>query len=353
MKNYEAWKIEPLKGLISKTELYKHLIGWAILAPNSHNSQPWKFILRPTKNVIGVCLNKIDILPASDKIGREAYISIGCAIENLVIAASYYRLDPQVELEFQGQNFYPDAVCNIKLGEPSGIIDERREKILKAIKERRVNRGEYRSDKRIPEEVNEVLKKIAKERGVDLNFITDAPTRFSIAQIQYMADKFVVALNSFREELGEFLLPNDTQSGKGMPGSTFGMQDSLALEVHEKLKRKGQFDPDLAHGIAQGDYDGICSAQLLGIISIDKDDPAGWISAGRTFQKIALTAEMNNLAVAVHAAIVEVSVFNSALRLRLGNLRSRPTVIFRMGYPTRRYPHSPRLNIGEVSEVVE
>lgn len=49
--------------------------------------QPWKFHI--TDSTITVLLNLDVALPVVDRNNRELFISLGCAVENLCIAASY------------------------------------------------------------------------------------------------------------------------------------------------------------------------------------------------------------------------------------------------------------------------
>jgi nitroreductase len=338
--NYAAWNIELLhEEVIDRGALLRHLVGWAVLAASSHNVQPWKFILKPRENIIDACIDPVGILPASDVKGRQAYISLGCAIQNLLSAAAYYGLS--YTLEYNGETRYPLSVVTVHFhdlesphrGDP---------KLLDAIKQRRMNRAKYDPERPVPEEVLSKMNACAVAGGVTLCTVKDAGTRFAIAEFQYLADRAVVAITKFRTELGDFLLPNDTTSEKGMPGNTFGLSDALAKYVHEELKKPGAFDPDLAVGFASSSRDGIRSAPMLGVLTVPEDTAEWWIKAGMVFQEIALIAEEAKLAVAVHAALVEVGMFNRLLGLRLGSTE-RPTVIFRVGYATEERPHSPRM----------
>lgn len=347
--NYQAWDIEPLlSGSPAKEDLYRNLVGWAILAPNSHNVQPWRFILRPVENIIDVCLHGDGVLPASDKKGRQAYISIGCAIENILIAAEYYGVP--VRVEYLGEQPYPSPAVRLRLGRISKLT-RGDPAFLNAIKTRRMNRSKYYSTRPVPESILERIHEITRAFRLVFNSITDKATRAAIAQFQYFADKTVVARTEFRHELACFMLPNDTREGKGMPGNTFGLNDDGALKLHGELKKDGPFDGYLAEGFTASSRDGIRSSPLLGVISVGSDRPEWWIKAGRAFQKIALLAEVNDLSIAMHAAIVEVEMFNKLLRARLKR-RQRPTVIFRVGYATEDRPHSPRVNVEEVVEVI-
>ena len=68
----------PIKG--TSIEKLKFLLRYAILAPSSHNTQPWKFSISEDK--IKVFADKNRWLKVADPDQRELYISTGCAIEN-------------------------------------------------------------------------------------------------------------------------------------------------------------------------------------------------------------------------------------------------------------------------------
>ncbi|WP_232667719.1 hypothetical protein [Pseudonocardia sp. TRM90224] len=72
-----------------------HLVRAAVLAPSAHNTQPWLFRLAP---------DRIDVVPDAarnigtlDPLRRELHISLGCALENLVLAAEHRGRAPRVE----------------------------------------------------------------------------------------------------------------------------------------------------------------------------------------------------------------------------------------------------------------
>src|SRR5437870_5556765 len=75
------------------------LLRYAILAPSSHNTQPWKFLVRD--NRITVFANTDRWLKIADADQSELYISIGCAIENLLVAAQHFDYDYEID-------YFPD-----------------------------------------------------------------------------------------------------------------------------------------------------------------------------------------------------------------------------------------------------
>lgn len=346
--NYKAWCIEPIdRKKCTEKEFYTHLVEWAILAASSHNTQPWKFIVRPKKHIIDVCLDGLQILPDSDKHGREAYISVGCAAENLCLAADYYGFVPTVE--YIGEK-YPSSAIRVQLQDGRSSTPRKMEDIfLRAMKTRRMNRSKYDPLRTVPAVLVAKIKEVAQSFGVVLDLVFDASVRSSIAELQYTADKSAVAGADFRKELGSFLLPNDTDKGRAMPGQTFGLSNEMASKISNALRKEGSFDPDLAYGFAASERDGIRSAPLVCVLSVERDSPDWWLKTGRALQKIALLAEIQKVNIAVHAALVEKDMFTDLLKSRLGQSQ-RPAALFRIGYSTEERPHSPRLPVREVVE---
>lgn len=355
-ENYKAWEIEPIENqtalaAMKKEDFYRHLVGWAILAANSHNVQPWKFILRPKENIIDICVTPEGILPVSDPIGREAFISVGCAIENLT-AASWlgYRINYRIDINDKF-SLYPKPAARIYLAvtEDARLADK---SIFKTIKQRKNNRGVYKIHYPLMQEIIFNMKRAAKEKDVRLHIIEDDITRKAFAYIQSKGDGYVIANKDFRQELAEYLLPNDTEKFKGMPGNTFGLNDEMAAMIHQELKKE-TLNKELAKNFAATSKAVINSAPIIGIITAPKDEPEYWIKAGMAFQRIALIAASydNGISVAVHAAMVEIGILNWILRTRLKTLE-RPTVIFRIGYATQEMPHSPRMPAEKVTEVM-
>ena len=73
------------------------LVRSAILASNAHNSQPWLF------RILGSCVelyaDRARNIGLADPYLREMHLSLGCALENLVIAAARFGHDSAVDVE--------------------------------------------------------------------------------------------------------------------------------------------------------------------------------------------------------------------------------------------------------------
>jgi hypothetical protein len=75
------------EGAAIETQL-RFLLRFAILAPSAKNSQPWAFSVRDNKVFVVADLGRSH--PISDPDRRELYIGVGCALENLVVAAEHF-----------------------------------------------------------------------------------------------------------------------------------------------------------------------------------------------------------------------------------------------------------------------
>lgn len=70
------------------------LVRQAGMAPSSHNTQPWRFVLEP--DAIGIQAGRARRLPVVDPDDHALFISLGCALANLRVAAHHYGLAARV-----------------------------------------------------------------------------------------------------------------------------------------------------------------------------------------------------------------------------------------------------------------
>lgn len=83
-------------------------LGYAILAPNSHNRQPWRVDLREP-DAITLHVDTSRTLPMTDPWFRQIVVSQGTFIESLVMALRERGLDPRVTL-FPAGAFAPREI---------------------------------------------------------------------------------------------------------------------------------------------------------------------------------------------------------------------------------------------------
>ena len=99
----------PAKG--TAREKMMHLLRLAVLAPSIHNTQPWKFSV--DRGRIGIFADRTRWLAAADPDQRDLRMSLGCVLENLLIAARHYGYQPEVTYAPRATS--PDFVAMVDL----------------------------------------------------------------------------------------------------------------------------------------------------------------------------------------------------------------------------------------------
>lgn len=93
----EAWA-----GPGAEPDLRRWALGYAILAPNSHNRQPWLVDLSQP-NAITLYVDRSRMLPMTDPWFRQIVVSQGTFLEALALALRERGLRPEVQLFPQGE----------------------------------------------------------------------------------------------------------------------------------------------------------------------------------------------------------------------------------------------------------
>ena len=86
--NLSAWDISEAKPLddASPRELLIHAVNYAILAPSSHNTQPWQFRIHGRQ--LDLYADRSRALAVVDHADRELVISCGAALFSVKVSAA-------------------------------------------------------------------------------------------------------------------------------------------------------------------------------------------------------------------------------------------------------------------------
>lgn len=133
----------PWSDLHAGPEGPQRLVRAAILAASPHNTQPWRFLITPGR--IDLFADENRNLGAMDPFRREMHVGLGCALENLVVAAPANGMAAAVTL-------LPDPagashVASVALSPGPTQSTE----AYAAIPKRHTNRGPYRAGVAIPD----------------------------------------------------------------------------------------------------------------------------------------------------------------------------------------------------------
>ena len=335
--NYSAWRVDPADyfKLRDDNERLKFLLKFGVLAPSSHNSQPWSFGV--TESLILIHKNESRSLPASDVNCRQLYISLGCALENLIVAADYYGIS--AEVSYFG-NLKDLIEVSFKFNRPIQFrLNDRLKHLIHSISERRTNRNKYEDT--MPDDgfwSNSVVRVISLD--VRSNFVTVKKNKDAIADAVLDAMSVAMADDKFRLELSEYVKSNYTSSGLGMPGFGMGISGPISVLIPTIIRKFNMYKLTRKQDEALlKDY-----TPMFGILSTHGDDPTSWIKAGQAYQRIALEAERAGLKTAVMAAAIQIGDYYKVLQKVLG-ISERPQVFFRIGYCEKNVHPSPRISL--------
>jgi hypothetical protein len=364
---FDAWQLRPLSpeelqnlgaGQAPRLDQLRQLVRYSLLAPTSHNTVPQRYALDAERATIRIQLDAQHVLPASDDTGREALISVGCAIENLVQAAAAHGLRAtwQAAQPLDWRDVGPgsgrtELGCVALTPAPLPSPDDRA-RTLTALLERRVIRAEYDPGRVLSDEViSELEGAVLGMTDVRLRVFQTPRDRFSWGKLDEMAMKHKLEEQPFREELGHWLLPNDADQVRGMRGREFGLDDRRTLELSAQLRGERDMPADQLAFMARAGRNGLTSSSALGVLTCEVDSAAGPMAVGRAYQRCALIAWRHRVAHAVHTAVCKVAHARAMAQATLLQGES-PVVVFRLGTPLHaadwQRPHSSRPLLDEV-----
>lgn len=346
---FDPWRLRILEGaefaaLPIESQL-AYLAWYGLLAPTSHNTVSQRYRFSPGEPAIELWLDRSSVLPASDAIGRQAIVSLGCVAANIALAARAYGFGAEIErASLSPKDTHPvtmegaEGSRYVRVARVSfrpGAATPEGPPMLRAMLARKVIRAEY--DERIklpPEAIEELHAVVQKHPGLELHLLTDSATLLALGKFQELAETTVFNRDAFALELGHWLLENDSGSLVGMRGREFGLSDEAARHIHRGLLREEEMLPDEMAAFAKASNVSVRSAAAMAVITVDEDTVPRRMAAGEAFEEMALCLLQRRFATSMQASVVEVEAPNLTLRARL-RTRRRPTAVFRMGRPLR------------------
>lgn len=152
------------------------LVRAAILAANPHNTQPWRFAI--SSSAIDVYVDLARNTGAMDPYRREQYIGLGCALENLLIAAQAKGYHPSLTTLPNSND--PTLIAHVELG--SGL--ESSSSLYQAIPRRHTSRAPYDTSRPVSLETLRALDSgVADISGAAVVWITGDAAKRQIGQL--------------------------------------------------------------------------------------------------------------------------------------------------------------------------
>ena len=161
------------------------LVCAAVLAANAHNAQPWRF--RVTTERIDLFADTSRNIGAMDPLRREMDISLGCAIENLVLAGPPNGLAPTVSLLPSAAD--PTHIARVDL-DP---INPSASQLFAAIQPRHTNRGAYDGRRPVSCEQLNALSGLVDAPDTQLVWFTSVEEKKGFGDLTIRATEAIIA----------------------------------------------------------------------------------------------------------------------------------------------------------------
>ncbi len=336
------------------------LVSAGILAANPHNTQPWRFKLADER--IEIHADTARNLGTFDPYLREMHIGLGCAVENMVLAAAARGREAKVTLVDGSLEPIPAAprpslVAIIELAPGP----RRRAELYDAIPRRHTNRAPYDRSRAIAPELLGSLHSLAGEStGLKLLLFSADSERKKLGDLMVAATETIIADQRMVDDSQRWFRQRwaDVQKFRDGPTlDTAGLSPLVAalgkIAPAPSPERNHRYWLDATRDVQ------VPSAPVLGLIAVEAlYDRAQAIRAGRAWQRMHLFATTRGLAMQPINQPVELvdrerqlarePVAARALASLVGDPSWKPTFAFRLGYPTRDVPPSPRRAVGDV-----
>jgi nitroreductase len=344
---------EPWKNWRSANDEPLGLVRAAILAASPHNTQPWLF--KVASSSVELYVDTARNTRALDPFLREQHIGLGCALENLMLAAAANGSNATPTL-------MPGKLASTTPASPAQLVARvelsagtpQQSELYDAIPRRHTNRNPYAPNRALPGDFVEKMRAVTStEPDVKVFLFADEKERKKIAGMISQANDVLYAdpaVEQASEEWIRFTWKSVQKYRDGLTLDAVGLpsgQAAVAKMVPAWVLRR-QF------ASAKNLYLSLLlTAPLFGLIAVrDRYDRQQSLGAGRIWQRAHLFATAHGVAGRPANEVVEMAdherstgqeARHAALLAELiGDTAWEPTFMFYMGYAIRPGLASPR-----------
>ncbi len=337
----QPWSL-PAEAPANGLDLARALIGAAVLAPSEWNSQPWRFEV--DDQIIRLLADTQRALPMTDPDRRGMMMSLGAALENLLVAARAYGLQPTVR--YHPEDSARGVVAEVTLSMGSARRDRR---FFDALTTRRTNRRNFDGRGLLPQHRAALSAQVAD--GPSLYWIDDRDGLHAIADMVHDAEHAQVSDRRIEAEHRAWLrmsVKEARQRGDGVPVDALGMSGPANWFAGKYFDPSSWFLRFGAGSMAKRARECVRTAGAVALLAMPGHDETAWLQAGQVFERIALCATQLGLAHQAMTAPIRVERFRGPLLRRFGGSGAEPLVMVRFGHAKTVDP-TPRRGVGMVA----
>ena len=294
----------------------QNLIRYATLAASGHNAQPWKFVIKP--DTIEIHPDYTRRLLVVDPGDRELWISLGCALENLMIAARAVGYMPEVT--------YPETTDFLSVRLTAGSLQG--SPLFDVIPLRQNTRSEY-DGQRLHRDALDRIQALPLELGIVLRFVLDPADTKIVLEYVEQGNRSQYGDRAFVEELVRWLRFNKKE----------------AMDVRDGLYSRCAGSPEVPRWLGQmfvartkpgqqtdADAKNLRSSSGAVVIASELENKTAWVRTGQVYERLALTMTALNIKSAFLNQPIEAAGVRGQFQSALGIGKSFPQLLVRFGY---------------------
>ena len=324
---------EAFAALASPKEKIAFILQYGVLAPSTHNSQPWRFTLG--ENYCDIYRDDAKPIVYADPHGRDLYISFGCLIENIVIAAQYFKVFDRVEYMVTENRIA--RVYFKELGKtPALLREENMKHLVSAILYRVTARGLF-EDEPVDTETETLLRSIKLPQDLGAVFLHTKEEIGTIAELTRRGLLIAYRNPKFRKEMSRWLNHSLSSKPIGIPGYSLRMPFLLSFVFPHFVR---WFNIGKQLGVIN--YRTIASAPEAVVITARENGPRAWMDVGRYAERLMLEANAAGYKTSIFTAAIEMGDLHKELQafLKTSQIPQFIIVIGKLDYqqkPNLRY----------------
>ena len=327
-----------------------NLIRAAVLAANAHNTQPWLFTVSGDRIELFADLTRT--IGAMDPLLREMHVSLGCAVENLVLAGPPSGLTANVVL-------LPDPadathIATITLTPTTAS----RSPLFDAITSRHTNRGGYDTTRPVTGQQLDALGALVDVPGTEVVWFTTDEEKRAFSDLTVRATEAIIADPQQAADDYRWYRTGWQDIQEMKDGITIDPSgQSTLIRALAKLLPVSQEQNNSGWLTGTRDTQLPTAAAFGALVVRDPLDPAQRLQTGRVWQRMHLAATVDGLGMQPLCQIPErIDRETSAgLATEFGDAAAgmlpsgtHAIMTFRVGYPTAAAPPSPRRPAADV-----
>ncbi|MGH7729779.1 MAG: Acg family FMN-binding oxidoreductase [Candidatus Eiseniibacteriota bacterium] len=320
----QPWSL-PDRAPATEIEIARSLVGAAVLAPSHWNTQPWRFEIEGAS--IRLLGDPERALPVTDPERRAMRLSLGAALENLLVAARAWGLRPTV-----GYRPLADATDAVAEVTWTGGKVQRDRGLFHAIVERRTNRHEY--DGRGLFRENRAALSIQVSHDFRLHWIDDRERIQAIGQLTHDAVHEQVLDRAAQAERFAWTRFDDGARlrGDGISVGALALGGPAKWLAGRYLNPRSWFLGQGAGSLGKQARKCVRSAGALVLLTAPQRREESWLVGGQVYERFALKATQLGIAHQPISAPIEQERFRPDLLAHFGAAGEDPLMFVRLGH---------------------